>query len=124
MIGRDEILIFPVFPDKTGDVGAKRDDPQILFAREIQCCPDQLRGQSMAFQSRRNFGVEKSNAIKGSPVGEKSEKAANLRFETLSRLVIGYIDRIKVWFQLSPHGLRDFFIANVAKRAGWALLHL
>ena len=57
VFGRNEILIFRVLANETGDVRAERHDAEIIATREIESKTDQSCCQAVAFERSRHFSV-------------------------------------------------------------------
>jgi hypothetical protein len=122
--GGNEILIFRMLSNKTGDERTKRDDPEVMDARELQRSARKFAGQPVAFKWRRNFGVHKNNAAWGTSVVDKGAKTADAGFEALSFFVVGDGYLVEIHVHDSPCGFADFFIPDITERAGWALVDL
>jgi len=58
---RNEILILRVLANEIGDVRAERDNTQMIDAGEIERKAGKFCCQAMAFEWRRNFGVDKND---------------------------------------------------------------
>jgi len=124
VVGRNEILIFRVLSNETGDVRTERDNAEMIEAGEIERNAREVGSQTLAFEWRRHFGVGINDAVGKAPIGDNGAKAANARFEAVSFFVVGddYIVEIHVHGSLC--GFAGFFIPEVAERAGRALLDL
>ena len=101
VVGRNEILIFRVLSNKTGDVRAERHNAEMIDAGEIERSARKVGSQAVAFEWRRHFSVRKNNAAGKALIRDNGEKAANAGFEAVSRFVVcdGYVVEIHV------HGL-------------------
>ncbi len=78
VFGRNEILIFSVFANETGDVGAERHDAEMIDTREIKGKTRQFCRQAVAFERPRHFGVFENDTIGKAPIGEQGAKAINV----------------------------------------------
>src|SRR6266851_2987239 len=89
VFGRNEILIFSVFANETGDVRAERHDAEMIDTREIESKAGQFCRQAVPFERPRHFGVFENDTIGKAPIGEQGAKAINAYFETLRLFVVG-----------------------------------
>ena len=122
--GRNEILIFRVLANETGDVGAERDNPEMVGAGEIERHPGKFCGQALAFEWPRHFGVGKNDAAGKAAIGDKGAKAINAGFEAMSFFDVGDAYVVEIHVHGSPCGFAGLFIPEITERAGWALLDL
>jgi hypothetical protein len=89
VVGRNEILIFSVLSNKTGDVRTERDNPEIVNAREIERHAGEFCCHALAFERLRHFGVRINDAAREAAISDKGAKAANAGFEAMSFFVVG-----------------------------------
>src|SRR5437879_13287543 len=87
--GRNEILILRVLANETGDVGAERDNSEIVGAGEIERHAGKFCSEALAFEWLRHFGVGKNDAAGKAAIGDKGAKAINAGLETMSLFVAG-----------------------------------
>jgi hypothetical protein len=124
VVGRNEILIFRVVANQIGDVGTERDNPEMMDAGEIERNAREFGSHALAFNRRRHFGMDINDAAGKAAVGDKGAMAANAGFETMSFFVVGDGYVVEIHFHGSLCGFADFFIPEIAKRAGRALIDL
>jgi len=124
VVGRNEILIFRVLSNETGNVRAERDNPEMIDAGEIERNAREVGRKALAFEWRRHFGVGKNDAVRKALIRDKGAKAANAGFEAVSFFVVchGYVAEVHVHGSLC--GFAGFFIPEITERAGRALLDL
>jgi hypothetical protein len=124
VVGRNEILIFRMLSNKTGDVRAERDNAEMIEAGEIERNAREVGRKALAFEWRRHFGVGINDAVGKALIRDNGETAANAGFEAVSHFVVcdGYVVEIHV--HGSPCGFAGFFIPEIAERAGRALRDL
>ena len=91
--------------DESGDIGAERDNPQMVGACEIKCKSCELRPQAMVLQRPRHFGVIEDDPIREASVGQHPTKAINEQFEALGLFVVGDANLVEVYIHGSPCGL-------------------
>jgi len=82
--GRNQILVFRVLANESGDVGTERDNPETI--------------EALAFEWLRHFGVGINDTAGEAAISDKGAKAVNADFEALSIFVVGdgYIVEIHV----------------------------
>ena len=61
VFGRNEILILRVLANEIGNVGAERDNTQMIDAGEIERKAGKFCCQAVAFKWLRHFGVDKND---------------------------------------------------------------
>ena len=122
--GRNEILILRVLANETGDVGAERDNSEIVGAGEIERHAGKFCSHALAFEWLRHFGVSKNDAAGKAAIGDKGAKAINAGFEAISFFVVGDGYVVAIHVHRSPCGFAGSFIPKISKCAGWALLDL
>ena len=61
VFGRNEILILRVLANEIGDVGAERDNAEMIDAGAIERKAGKFCCQAMAFERLRHFGVDKND---------------------------------------------------------------
>src|SRR5437016_7107536 len=122
--GRNEILIFRVLANETRDIGTERDNPETIDAGEIERHAGKFCSQSLSFEWLWHFGVGKNDAVGKAAVGHQGAKAIDEHFETLRLFVVsdGYL--VEIHGHGSPRSFAGFFIPEITKCAGWALLNL
>jgi len=103
VFGRNEILIFNVFADETGDVRAERHDPEMIDTREIESKAGQFCRQAVAFERPRHFSMFENDTIGKAPIGEQGAKAINVYFETLRLFVVGDGNAVEIRGQELPY---------------------
>jgi len=89
VVGRNEILIFRMLSNKTGDVRTERDNAEMIEAGEIERNAREVGSQTLAFEWRRHFGVGINDTVGKALISDNGEKAANGGFEAVSRFVVG-----------------------------------
>src|SRR5260221_3368186 len=100
---RNEILVFSVLANETGDVRAERHDPEIIDTREIESKAGQFCRQAVAFERPRHFSVFENDAIRKAPIGEQGEKAINVYFEALRLFIVGDGNGVEIHGQELPY---------------------
>jgi len=118
--GRNQILILRVLANKTGDVGAERDNPEIVAAGEIERHAGKFCSQALAFECLRHLGVGIDDAAGKAAIGEKGAKAINAGFEAMSLFVVGDGYVVEIHVHGSPCGFARSFISEITKCAGRA----
>jgi hypothetical protein len=96
--GSEEVLNFRMLADVVRDIGAKRNDLQILGAGKVESRASELCSESPPLESRRHFGVDKGDVVAKTPVSEKREEILHARFEALSFHVIYHRDVVEIKF--------------------------
>ena len=88
-------MIFGVPAKIAGDKRAKRNDAQMIGARELERGTNEFRAQPLAFERLRNFGVVEDEMVGKEPIGQHRELAVNIGFEALSGFVVFDGDAVK-----------------------------
>jgi len=98
VVGRNEILVFRVLANESGDVGTERDNPEIVDAGEIERRAREFGSQALAFEWPRHLGVGINDTAGKAAISHKGAKAVNADFEAPSIFVVGdgYIVEIHV----------------------------
>jgi hypothetical protein len=106
VFGRNEVLIFSVFANEIGHVGAERHDAEMIAAREIQGGTGKSPCQAVAFEGLRHLSVVQDDASGKEAIREQASKSVNEKFETLCLFVVadGYV--VEIHGQEFPRYLR------------------
>lgn len=89
-------MIFGMVAKKAGDVGAQRDDAQVIRARKIERGARELGRYAVAFERSGDFRVLEHDAIGEQAIGEERTKAVHSGFEAMGCFVVGDCDSVEV----------------------------
>src|SRR5947208_9045697 len=122
--GRNDILILRVLANETGDVGAERDNSEIVGAGEIERHAGKFCSHALAFEWLRHFGVSKNDAAGKAAIGDKGAKAINAGFEAMSFFDVGDAYVVEIHVHGAPCGFAGLFIPEITEHEGWALVDM
>ena len=101
----NQVLIFGILSKEVRDIGAERDNGQLMGAREIEHGTRELRGQTAAFKRRRNLRMRKHDAIGQQAIGEQRAKPVYRRFESAGYFIVRDNYVVEVKFHRPPRPL-------------------
>src|SRR5712664_3554987 len=96
----------------------------MIDAGEIQRNARKFCCQPLAFEWRRNFGVDKNDTVGKAAIRNQRTKAIHEQFETLRFFVVGDGYVVEVQAHGSHRSFAGLFIPEIAERAGRALVDL